>query len=284
MGFSTWQIVLSLLLIVAGFLVYYMIPYAFTFSDYALFLGILNVILLAMVIGLCLIASTVQVARASLLGAGFGIGSPQALPPQPMLEQGLLWLLVWGPDARMLPLMWKNMAAHRSRNQKTALMFTLSLGFIIFSGASFSLQAATIGSTIESFVGADLNIYAPDWASPLPVAALRSALAQEMQRPGTLVTGYDFATFELLDAPRVSDTRIMNLVGLPSRYVALYGIERNHLKAAAASSSLLMLLLFGLALKASRQKGCIHRVLLSHAVGLQRALHVQRRPQQARRD
>ncbi len=208
MGFSTWQIVLSALLIVAGFLVYYMIPYAFTFSDFALFLGILNVILLSMVIGLCLVATTVQ----------------------PAMEAGLLWLLVWGRDAKMMPLMRKNMSAHRPRNQKTALMFTLSLGFIIFAGASFSLQAGTIADTVKSLVGADCNIYAPSWTSPLPAPALRVALDAEMRRSDTLVTGYDFGTFELRSNPRVADTRIMNLAGEPSRRIALIGIERNHLQ------------------------------------------------------
>jgi hypothetical protein len=208
MGFSTWQIVLAILLVITGFLVYYLVPYAFVFEDFALFLGILTVILLSMVIGLCLIATTIQ----------------------PVLEKGIVWLVVWGNDAKVLPLIYKNMSAHRPRNRKTALMFTLSLGFIIFAGASFSLQAGTIGDTIKSFVGADCNIYAPSWDSSLPVTDLRRVLGEELAKPNTLVTQYDFATFELRAHPRVSDTRVMNLVGEPSRRIQLIGIERQHLK------------------------------------------------------
>merc|ERR1719197_2150687 len=103
---------------------------------------------------------------------------------QPFLERVVLWCLVWGPDRRMSSLMEKNLSAHRSRNEKTALMFIISLGFIIFAGASFSLQAATVGNSLRIFIGADGNVFAPSWSSPLPEADFRSVLEAELQRNG----------------------------------------------------------------------------------------------------
>ncbi len=208
MGFSPWQIIVAIVMVVMGFLVYYLIPYAFTYNNFALFLGILQVILLSMVLGLCLVATTVQ----------------------PIMERLVLWCLVWGPDAKLLSLMNKNLSAHRPRNQKTALMFTLSLGFIIFAGASFSLQANTVGDTVKSLIGADANIVAPSWDNPLPEGVIRSTLEAELARNGTLLLGWAFATFPLRGTrQRVSDTRLSNLAGEPNRQIQVYGLDSNHL-------------------------------------------------------
>ena len=208
MGLSLTQVVISIIMIVVGFLVYYLIPYAFTYNNFALFLGVLQVILLSMVLGLCLVASTTQ----------------------PWIERGVLWLIVWGSDAKLLGLMNKNMSAHRPRNQKTALMFTLSLGFMIFAGASFSLQAATVADTISSVFGADINFFAPSWNVPLPEETIRAALQNEMSRNGTLLMGWAFASFALRgSSQRVSETRLSNLAGEPNRAIQVYGLEANHL-------------------------------------------------------
>ena len=52
----------------------------------------------------------------------------------------------------------KSLAGHRSRNRKTALMFTISLCFIIFSGAMFSLQASSLKDNIQAGIGADIQV------------------------------------------------------------------------------------------------------------------------------
>ena len=208
MGLSLWQLLIATTLVVAGFLVYYVIPYSFTYENWGLFLGIMNLILLAMVMGLCTIATTLQ----------------------PALEQALLYVLCWGEDRKMIPLIRKNFSAHRPRNQKTALMFTLSLGFIIFAGASFSLQATTVGDEITSLMGGDISIFGPRWDVPLPAKEFRQVLDVEMAREGSLVLGYDFATYPLHRFAQVYNTYIGNLAAEPFLPVHIYGIERNHLK------------------------------------------------------
>lgn len=111
-------------------------------------------------------------------------------------------------------------------------MFTLSLGFLIFAGASFTLQSATIADTISSLFGSDINIFAPGWTLPLPEATLRAALVQESLRNGTFLRSWSFASFALRGSPqRVLDTRLSNLAGEPNRQIQVYGLESSHLQA-----------------------------------------------------
>jgi hypothetical protein len=53
---------------------------------------------------------------------------------QPYIEKIVLNLLLWGNERRMLTLISKNLAGHRSRSSKTFLMFVLAIAFIVFAG------------------------------------------------------------------------------------------------------------------------------------------------------
>lgn len=108
LGLEPWQTMLSVLLIVCGFIVYYVIPYSFIFSNLPLFFLILNVILLGMLFGLCMVASVVQ----------------------PLLEKIVLFCILWCKDRRLMTLISKNLAGHRSRSRKTFLMFVLAISFM----------------------------------------------------------------------------------------------------------------------------------------------------------
>jgi hypothetical protein len=55
----------QIFLVVVGFVVFYLIPYAFTFRQFGLFLGLLNGILLGMLFGLAVLASLAQVRKYS---------------------------------------------------------------------------------------------------------------------------------------------------------------------------------------------------------------------------
>ncbi len=74
-----WQVSLSVVLVVIGFVVYYLIPLSFTFNNLPLFFGILNAILLGMVLGTAAVATTLQ----------------------PFLERQVLRALLWGPDSNL---------------------------------------------------------------------------------------------------------------------------------------------------------------------------------------
>jgi len=70
----------------------------------------------------------------------------------------ILCVLVFGSgkEARMRPLVLKQLHGHRGRNSKTAIMFTTSMAFIIFAGAMFTLQANSIGDNLRQAFGADI--------------------------------------------------------------------------------------------------------------------------------
>ena len=81
------------------------------------------------------------------------------------LERFLLWCSIntcCRKDKRLHHVIIKNMEAHKSRNAKTSLMFTLAISFLIFSASSFSLISSLVLKTVESFIGADLMATNPD--------------------------------------------------------------------------------------------------------------------------
>lgn len=66
-------------------------------------------------------------------------------------------------DKNLYQVVRKNLDGHDARNTKTAMMFTIALSFLIFSGSTFELIGHMIISQLESTVGSDL--YATSIAS-----------------------------------------------------------------------------------------------------------------------
>lgn len=60
LGLSPAQVSLALMLVAIGVVTYYLLPLSFVLRDFALFLGILNAILLGMLLGLSLVSQTLQ--------------------------------------------------------------------------------------------------------------------------------------------------------------------------------------------------------------------------------
>ena len=60
LGLSPAQVSLALMLVAIGVVTYYLLPLSFILRDFALFLGILNAILLGMLLGLSLVSQTLQ--------------------------------------------------------------------------------------------------------------------------------------------------------------------------------------------------------------------------------
>ena len=56
------------------------------------------------------------------------------------LERFLLWICIntcCRRDKRLYHVIHKNMEAHRPRNSKTSIMFTLAISYLIFSSSAF---------------------------------------------------------------------------------------------------------------------------------------------------
>lgn len=124
LGVSFAQSVNSVVLILMGVICYYFAPAAFVKQDIALFLAIINAVLILMILGFTLLLNLTQ----------------------PLIERVFVsFFLCFFPKQRHLrPLILKNMDGHRRRNGKTAIMYTVALSFLIFAGTGFNLQSKSI--------------------------------------------------------------------------------------------------------------------------------------------
>ena len=74
-------------------------------------------------------------------------------------------------DRRLHSVVLKNMDAHRRRNSKTSVMFTLAISYLIFSSSSFLLLSTMIQKTVESIIGADIQVKNPgSYLDEVPIA------------------------------------------------------------------------------------------------------------------
>ncbi len=208
LGVAPWQTAVAIALVVIGFIVYYMIPYAFIFQKLPLFFYILNGVLLAMLLGLCAVTVVIQ----------------------PILERIILFFLLVGPDRKMHTLISKNLAGHRKRSRKTFLMFTLAIAFIIFAGVSFSLQTTNIVANVKALLGSDATIQSLTSAYPLPEQELSAYLDSEVAN-GT-VAGYSYQSFEMKSQPFISSTAFSSLAFYSDQSVRIYGVSQNYLSVA----------------------------------------------------
>lgn len=121
-----------------GFLIYYVLPLALLSSNFALLLNIFFFIILGMLLGCGHLSSFFF----------FNTHHPHslvllALNLQPLLERYFAKLVFFWENVGVRALLVKNMIAHRRRNRKTTLMYSLSLAFIIFITVSYELQATS---------------------------------------------------------------------------------------------------------------------------------------------
>ena len=68
-------------------------------------------------------------------------------------------------DSKLHDLLKKNLDAHRNRNLKSAIMFSLCLAFMLFAGTGFQIVGSSIVYLVKTYGGADL------YATALPGAS-----------------------------------------------------------------------------------------------------------------
>ena len=158
------------MLIVVGFSCYYLVPYSLAKEKYTLVFMLLNIILILVIIGLTFICMLIF----------------------EYLERFLLWITIntcCRCDKRLHHVIFKNMDAHRPRNSKTSLMFTLAISFMIFSASSFSIIANLVIKTTEALIGADIKVKGPRFINEVPISEF---LDGQMTADGQPVTSYAF--------------------------------------------------------------------------------------------
>jgi ABC-type antimicrobial peptide transport system permease subunit len=208
LGLSPVQTNSALLMVIFGFIIYYMIPYSFIFQQFALFFDIFVLILLGMLFGLSLLAMTIH-------------GYVQKLSVN---------LLMWGKDRRVLKtLVTKNLWGHSRRNTKTAVLFTTCIAFIIFAGSIFLLQSQNLVDNVKAGLGSDINVMTFYTELALDEDNIRNYLDTQMAKPNSPVVGFTFYTFYLSDFPFMRETRISNLADFPTTKIFLFAAEENYL-------------------------------------------------------
>ena len=104
--------------VIFGIMVYYGMPYALLQFNIGLLLTIFFILLMGMLFGLVLIAINLQ----------------------PMIEQAMLYLLLFWERKSMRAVLKKNLTAHKRKNRLTAIIYALSLGCIIFLLTAVNMQ------------------------------------------------------------------------------------------------------------------------------------------------
>jgi ABC-type antimicrobial peptide transport system permease subunit len=214
LGLSPGQTWGALLMVVFGFVVYYLAPLSFIFLNLPLFFTIFVAVLAGMLIGLCMLAMLFHT-RIQLL-----------------VMHAIMW--AWPGDSRSLkPLVRKNLHGHGARNSKTAILFTTCVAFIIFAGSIFQLQTNNITATVQITVGSDLVVatFTSNTANKIDEHGLTSYLERMKAVPNSPILDFAFSTFSLNDETHVGFTRVGNLAEMPTRNTLIYGVTSNFMNA-----------------------------------------------------
>jgi len=210
LGLSPGQTWSAILMVIFGFIVYYMAPLSFIFLNLPLFFTIFVAVLAGMLIGLSMLAMLFHT-RVQLL---------------------VMHCIMWFGDARKLkPLVRKNLHGHGPRNMKTAVLFTTCVAFIIFAGSIFQLQTNNIVATIQITVGSDIVVatFSSNPANKIDEHGMSKYLDGLKSLPDSAIVDYGFSTFCLNDLQHVGYTRVGNMAEMPTRNTLIYGVTSNFL-------------------------------------------------------
>jgi len=206
LGISFSQFINSMTLIIIGITTYYFAPLAFVEENVALFLAIMNIVLIFLILGFTIFVNLFQ----------------------NYFEKILLFLFLWGSDRKLKPLIHQNMKAHDKRNAKTALMYTICIAFLIFAGAGFSLQTNVIENTLKLTIGSDIAI--EDETYGLDEFSMRTYLSDYMAKYPDNVDQYSFTSVPLDKMPGIQLPDFSPLSQYPSQSCNIMGIEKNYLQ------------------------------------------------------
>lgn len=120
--FPTGKVLFGVLAAGYGLMIYYLLPRALINQNLGLLLLIFFVILEGLLVGLILLAFSVQY----------------------LFERAVAYACLFWAEATDLLLTLKNLSSHRFRNRRTALLYALSVSFIVFVSVGLQIQLQTI--------------------------------------------------------------------------------------------------------------------------------------------
>ncbi|EPY30246.1 permease-like protein [Angomonas deanei] len=188
LGLETWEIVVGVFLVVAGFVVYYLVPVSFVFQQFLLFFFQLDFVLACMVVGLCLIFSVTQ----------------------NLVQRGIVKCILWGKERRLLTLVEKNLATHKQANKKAFMMFLLSVASLCAGGIMFSVLASLASQLSELIAGSEVSIVSASHKAPLDVTELNHFLKTV---GSAYVANWAYSSFPLTEHPSFASSKLRNAAG-----------------------------------------------------------------------
>ena len=213
-GISINQLIVSIMLIIVGFVSYYAIPYAVIQQKETLLFLLLNFILILVIIGLTFICILLF----------------------EYVERLLLWISMHTcccKDKRLYNIVWKNMEGHRRRNAKTSIMFTLALSYMIFAASSFQITSTLISKTAKVYCGADIQANNPNgYLNEIPIA---NFLDTQVAAEGQPVVDYAFKTVRLSEFYEAAmyenfdSGDLDNLSDYTSLSTKIFGVPENYM-------------------------------------------------------
>lgn len=211
LGVSIYQSLNALVLIFMGISSYYMAPKAFIMQDLPLFLWIMNLILIIFLIGLTVLFN--------------------------LFENFLEWtilktiLLFFYKDRKLEPIVTKNMKGHKGRNIKTALMFSITMSFLIFAATGFKLQETVINDSFRLHIGADMTAEIPaNSKKSLDEMALRNYLENYKKKYPDRILDYSFISIPLDQIPYLEFPWVSPLSLFPKKKVTVKAVEENFMR------------------------------------------------------
>eukprot|EP00002_Diphylleia_rotans_P029058 TRINITY_DN5889_c0_g1_i2.p1 TRINITY_DN5889_c0_g1~~TRINITY_DN5889_c0_g1_i2.p1 ORF type:complete len:1017 (-),score=172.30 TRINITY_DN5889_c0_g1_i2:111-3161(-) len=183
-----------------GFIIYYLFPLALISLNIQLLLNIFFGILLAMLAGLVILSLNFQY----------------------IMEKIAIHLTLFFEKAAIKSIVEKNLIAHRLRNRKTSIMYSLSLGFIIFIAVAFNVQIDSFKYSVRRENGVFLKVSTS--------TGMRSGLLQELENyvdNEPLVKGWTWMSNRLDELVGVDDVQIENLGHVYNFPQLLHGIAPN---------------------------------------------------------
>ncbi|KAI9193233.1 uncharacterized protein BJ171DRAFT_532227 [Polychytrium aggregatum] len=204
----------SLVLSMACFLVYILLPESLAIENLGMLFSVFLGLIIVVIIGLVAVSFNLQ----------------------PVLEHCVLYLIfsaLFWEDGALSALIKKNLAVHRRNNQKTAAMLSLALGFIFFLNINLDIEIRSLQYRYTQSVGSDVrvSINAVDGSTGLAfsLASLNQIEAFCQSRPD-LVLDWSYVSYPLtaLLATVLSDTLVSNVGQLVSYPVSIVAVSPNY--------------------------------------------------------
>eukprot|EP00826_Nyctotherus_ovalis_P035149 TRINITY_DN2991_c0_g1_i2.p2 TRINITY_DN2991_c0_g1~~TRINITY_DN2991_c0_g1_i2.p2 ORF type:complete len:396 (-),score=90.18 TRINITY_DN2991_c0_g1_i2:1104-2291(-) len=213
MGISFTQLIVALTLIACGLIAYYFVPLSIYYGNYELLMLELNMIFLAMILGMIFLSTFLV----------------------PYIERGVvaLSLLIVCKDRKLKPVILSNLKGHTKRNTKTSLMYSIALAFLIMTGSSIAQVKQLFLSVTKLGLASDLMLYSPPGVTPgLDELKIRNYLT-DFKRYRGIVRDFTFITKDLDAVTYTSSQRnyFGPFGGYPTLPVNTYAVEENYLLA-----------------------------------------------------